>query len=201
MHLRGSGTKRCLKCIKNSFAIRIWKRKAPETIFFATMIFKYGKMILNWFTFLHVINALALISSRAIKILFFPFKRMMTIFFNGNCFFLFRRLPCCSFDYIFLIYLFLMAAFRHFARAHFCRRMRKCHKREFMRCLSSLKIIFLFFSSSLCALTSDFFSSFLISIELIWKAFFFNISSQQKKKKYNANEKGSFLCAIRAIHI
>lgn len=62
--------KKVLKMHKKFFAIRIWKRKAPETLFFATMIFKYGKMILNWFTFLHVINAFALISFRAIKIHF-----------------------------------------------------------------------------------------------------------------------------------
>lgn len=70
MHLRGSGTKRCLKCIKNSLPFGYENGKHLKHFFFATMIFKYGKMILNWFTFLHVINAFALISFRAIKIHF-----------------------------------------------------------------------------------------------------------------------------------
>lgn len=101
MHLRGSGTKRCLKCIKNSFASSDMEAESTWNAFLATMIFKYRKMILNWFTFLHVINASTF---GAIKIHFSVQKDDDDVF-NGNCFFLFRS-PCCSFDYIFNLFIF-----------------------------------------------------------------------------------------------
>lgn len=107
--------KKVLKMHKKFFAIRIWKRKAPETLFFATMIFKYGKMILNWFTFLHVINAFALISFRAIKIHFSVQKDDDDIFLMEIASLI--LLTVLLFRLYFLIYLFLMAAFRHLARA------------------------------------------------------------------------------------
>lgn len=155
--------KRCLKCMKK-FS-RFGNGKSTWNVFFAWVIFKYEK---NDFELIYIFcNFFTLsILPEGHKNTFFPFKRMM-IFLNGNYFFLFLFLtPDAALPIIFLIYLFLMAAFRHFS-------LRECHKREFTRCLSLARVFFLF--RLLCINIRDFvFHLFIFfSIELIWKHFFF----------------------------
>lgn len=121
--------KRCLKCIKN--LLRKWW-KHLKCFFTVEWFLSMRKMILNWFTFSAFLHRYQC-CQRGYKNTFSSFKGWWYFFLMEIISFYFFRTPwCCSFDY-FLIYLFLMAAFRHFFLAH------ESHKREFRRCLSLLE--------------------------------------------------------------
>jgi hypothetical protein len=115
--------------------------KAPEMLFYGRVIFKYEQNDFELIYILCIFFTLSMLP-RAIKTQFFPRSRskdddifLMEIIFS----FFFHTLRCCSSDYFFNLFIFN----GRFSTFFF---VRESHKREFIRCLSSLEFfLFSFF--------------------------------------------------------
>lgn len=88
--------------------------KAPETLFTFEWFLSTNEMILNWFTF-PAFSSRYQYAAKGHKNTFSRSKD--DDIFNGNYFSSYFHTPDAALPIIFLIYLFLMAAFRHFLHA------------------------------------------------------------------------------------